>query len=117
MPELINLADKLALFTDRWSPKIVAYFNGHEVMVAKLEGEFPWHSHPDTDDFFLVLRGHIRIETEQGNVELGPGEMYVVPRGVLHRPVAEREAHVLLIEKTGTPNTGDPATAAIKIEL
>jgi mannose-6-phosphate isomerase-like protein (cupin superfamily) len=114
MPEAVNLADKLALFADRWAPKIVARFNDHEVMVAKLEGEFPWHSHAETDDFFLVLHGHIRIETEQGNVELGPGELYVVPRGVLHRPVAEREAHVLLIEAAGTPNTGDPATAAVK---
>lgn len=117
MPEAVNLAEKLALFTDRWSPKIVAHFNGHDAMVVKLEGEFPWHSHPGTDDFFLVLYGRIRIETEQGNVELGPGELYVVPRGVLHRPVAEREAHVLLIEIAGTPNTGDAATASIKVEL
>jgi mannose-6-phosphate isomerase-like protein (cupin superfamily) len=117
MPEAINLAEKLALFDERWSPRIVGHFNGHEVMVVKLEGEFPWHSHAETDDFFLVLQGRIRIETAQGDVELGPGELYVVPRGVLHRPVAETEAHVLLIETAGTPNTGDPATAAIKVEL
>ena len=117
MPEAVNLAEKLALFTERWSPRIVSHFNGHEVMVAKLAGEFPWHSHRETDDFFLVLDGRIRLETEQGNVELGPGELYVVPRGVLHRPVAEREAHVLLIETAGTPNTGDPATAAVKVEI
>jgi mannose-6-phosphate isomerase-like protein (cupin superfamily) len=117
MPEAVNLAEKLALFSERWAPKIVAGFNGHEVMVAKLEGEFPWHSHAETDDLFLVLDGRIRLETEQGNVELGPGELYVVPRGVLHRPVAEREAHVLLMEAAGTPNTGDPATAAVKVEL
>ena len=117
MPDAVNLADKLARFADRWSPKIVARFNGHDVMVAKLEGEFPWHSHAETDDFFLVLHGQVRIETERGNVELGPGELYVVPRGVLHRPVAEREAHVLLIETAGTPNTGDPATATVKVEL
>lgn len=117
MPQAVNLADKLALFAERWSPRIVAYFNAHEVMVAKLEGAFPWHAHPDTDDFFLVLDGHVRIETEQGNVELDAGELYIVPQGMLHRPVAEREAHVLLIEKAGTPNTGDPATAAVKVEV
>ena len=117
MPEAVNLSEKLALFTERFSPKIVARFNGHEVMVAKLEGAFPWHVHADTDDFFLVLEGRIRIETEEGDVELGPGDLYVVPRGVRHRPVAEREAHVLLIETAGTPNTGDPATAAVKVEL
>lgn len=117
MPEAINLAAKLALFDERWSPRIVGHFNGHELMVVKLEGEFPWHSHAETDDFFLVLAGRVRIETELGNVELGPGELYVVPRGTLHRPVAEAEAHVLLIETAGTPNTGDPATAAIKVEI
>ncbi len=117
MPEAVNLARKLALFDERWAPKIVSRFNGHDVMVAKLEGAFPWHAHPETDDFFLVLDGRIRIETEQGDVELGPGELYVVPRGVRHRPVAEAEAHVLLIETAGTPNTGDPATAAKKVEL
>ena len=117
MPKAVNLAQKLALFDERWSPKIVAHFNSHEVMVVKLEGEFPWHSHPETDDFFLVLDGRIRVETEQGNVELGPGELYVVPRGVLHRPVAEAEAHVLLIEAAGTPNTGDRATAAVKVVI
>jgi mannose-6-phosphate isomerase-like protein (cupin superfamily) len=117
MPNAVDLAAKLALFDERWSPKIVARFNGHEVMVAKLEGEFAWHVHDETDDFFLVLKGRIRIETDQGDVELGPGELYVVPRGVRHRPVAAAEAHVLLIETAGTPNTGDPATAAKKIEI
>ena len=117
MPDPVNLAAKLALFAERWSPKIVARLNGHEVMVAKLEGEFPWHVHDDTDDFFLVLAGRVRIETGQGDVELGPGELYVVPRGVRHRPVAEAEAHVLLIGRAGTPNTGDPATAAVKVEI
>lgn len=117
MPDPVNLAAKLALFSEHWSPRIVARFNGHEVMVAKLQGEFPWHVHADTDDLFLVLDGRIRIETEQGDVELGPGELHVVPRGVRHRPVAAAEAHVLLIERDGTPNTGDPATAAAKVEI
>ena len=117
MPQPVNLAAKLALFSERWTPKVVARFNGHEVMVAKLEGEFPWHVHDATDDLFLVLEGRIRIETEQGDVNLGPGELYVVPKGIRHRPVAEAEAHVLLVETEGTPNTGDPATAAVKSDI
>lgn len=112
-----NLAAKLALSDERWSPRIVGRFNGHEAMVAKLERAFPWHVHEDTDDFFLVLAGGVRLETEAGNVELGPGELYVVPKGVRHRPVAKAEARVLLIETVGKPNTGDPATAAAKTEI
>jgi mannose-6-phosphate isomerase-like protein (cupin superfamily) len=114
MPKAVSLAEKLGMFTDHWSPKIVTTFNGHDVMVVKFQGEFPWHSHTDTDDFFLVLKGNVTVQTHEGDVRLGPGELYVVPKGVEHRPVAEEEAHVLLIEPTGTPNTGDPATAALK---
>jgi mannose-6-phosphate isomerase-like protein (cupin superfamily) len=113
----INLTQKLASFDAFWSPKIVAEFNGHDVMVVKVKGEFVWHSHPDTDDFFLVLEGRLRIEMRDGDVELGPGEMHVVPRGIEHRPVALEEAHLLLIEPAGTPNTGDPATAASKTRI
>jgi mannose-6-phosphate isomerase-like protein (cupin superfamily) len=83
-------------------------------MVVKVKGEFVWHSHPDTDDLFLVLDGKLRIEFRDGKIELGPGQMYVVPRGVEHRPVADEETHILLIEPAGTPNTGDPLTAAAK---
>ena len=115
--EAVRLAEKLATFSERWSPRIVAGFNGHDVMVVKVEGPFIWHDHPDTDDFFLVLSGRLTIETEQGNVDLGPGELYVVPRGIKHRPVAHGEAHLLLIEPAGTPNTGDPATAATKVHI
>ncbi len=114
MPQAINLAEKLTKFSDHWSPKIVSAFNGHDIMVVKVKGEFNWHDHADSDDFFLVLKGSIRIETEQGNVTLNPGELYVVPRGVKHRPVADEEAHLLLIEPAGLPNTGDDATAAVK---
>lgn len=114
MPQAINLAEKLTKFSDHWSPKIVSGFNGHDIMVVKVKGEFNWHDHADSDDFFLVLKGSIRIETEQGNVTLNPGELYVVPRGVKHRPVAEEEAHLLLIEPAGLPNTGDDATSAVK---
>ncbi|HEY0626727.1 MAG TPA: cupin domain-containing protein [Allosphingosinicella sp.] len=110
----INLEEKLAAFSDLWSPKIVGAFNGHDLMVVKVKGEFNWHSHADTDDFFLVLKGRLTIDLRDGPVTLGPGEFYVVPRGVEHRPVAEEETHILLIEPAGTPNTGDAATAAVK---
>jgi mannose-6-phosphate isomerase-like protein (cupin superfamily) len=110
----IRLADKLALFSDHWSPKIVSQFNGHDVMVVKVRGAFVWHSHADTDDFFLVLKGALTIQLRDGDVHLGPGDLYVVPKGVEHRPVAEEETHLLLIEPRGTPNTGDAATAAVK---
>jgi mannose-6-phosphate isomerase-like protein (cupin superfamily) len=112
MQDKIDLADRLRTFSDHWAPRTVARFNGHDVMVVKVRGEFVWHSHPDTDDFFLVLDGHVDIEMRDRTVTLGPGEMYIVPKGVEHRPVAREEAHLLLIEPTGTPNTGDPATAA-----
>jgi len=114
MPEAVNLAEKLSLFSEHWSPKIVASYNGNDIMVVKFDGEFPMHSHPDTDDFFLVLEGHVTIETEDGNVDLKPGELYVVPKGVMHRPIAHGETKVLLIEPQGTPNTGDADTAAVK---
>ena len=86
-------------------------------MLTKLHGEFVWHSHEDTDDFFMVLAGELMIELRDGDVTLGPGEIYVVPAGVEHRPVAREEVHVLLIERAGTPNTGDPATAAERREI
>lgn len=86
-PEAINLADKLSQFSEHWSPKIVSQFNGNDIMVVKVQGEFVWHDHHDTDDFFLVLDGQVRIETEDGNVTLGPGHLYVVPKGKKHRPV------------------------------
>jgi mannose-6-phosphate isomerase-like protein (cupin superfamily) len=113
----INLADKLDGFADLWSPKIVGAFNGHDVMVVKANGEFNWHSHPDTDDLFLVLSGRLTIQMRDGDVVLGPGEMYVVPKGVEHCPRADEETHLLIIEPAGTPNTGDPETAAIKTKI
>jgi mannose-6-phosphate isomerase-like protein (cupin superfamily) len=116
-PEAINLAQKLSLFAEHWSPKIVASFNGHDVMAVKVKGRFLWHSHPETDDFFLVLKGRLRIEMREDAVTLGPGELYVVPRGVEHCPVAEEETELLLIEPARTPNTGDPRTAAAKMKI
>jgi mannose-6-phosphate isomerase-like protein (cupin superfamily) len=108
----VNLAAKLATFSEYFQPRTVGEFNGHDLMVAKLKGPFTWHAHDDTDDFFLVLAGRLTIELRDRTVTLGPGELFVVPRGVEHRPVADEEVHLLLIERTGTPNTGDPATAA-----
>lgn len=107
----VNLHDKLSQFSEYWSPKTVAEFNNHDIMVVKAKDEFTWHSHPDTDDFFLVLQGHLTIELRDTNIELGPNELFVVPKGVEHRPVAEGEVHLLIIEPTGTPNTGDVQTA------
>lgn len=103
----VNLARKLSLFDDRWQPKIVARFNGNDVRIVKVEGEFVWHKHDDTDDFFLVLSGHLTIQLRDRNVELDEGELFVVPRGVEHCPRADAEAHVLLIEPAGTVNSGD----------
>ena len=110
--DVINLAEKLATFSEHYRPRTVGTFNGHDLMVVKLKGPFTWHKHDDTDDFFLVLKGRLRIELRDRSVELDPGEIFVVPKGVEHRPVADEEVHLLLIEPTGTPNTGDPDTAA-----
>lgn len=114
MSEKVSLAAKLALFDEHWSPKIVARFNDNDVRIVKVKGEFVWHSHDETDDLFLVLDGHLTIQLRDGNVELDKGELYVVPRGVEHCPRADEEACVLLLEPSGTVNTGDaggPLTA------
>jgi mannose-6-phosphate isomerase-like protein (cupin superfamily) len=108
----INLAEKLATFTEHWQPRTIGQFNKHDLMVVKVKGEFVWHKHNDTDDFFLVLKGRVTIRMRDRNITLGPGELFVVPKGVEHCPVAEEEAHLLLIEPTGTPNTGNTETAA-----
>jgi mannose-6-phosphate isomerase-like protein (cupin superfamily) len=109
--EPIRLAEKLASFTEHFQPRTVATFNGHDVMVVKALGEFVWHKHDETDDLFLVLRGELTIELRDRSVTLRAGDLFVVPKGVEHRPVAKEEVHVLLIEPSGTPNTGDRATA------
>jgi mannose-6-phosphate isomerase-like protein (cupin superfamily) len=114
----VNLAGKLATFDEAFQPKIVGRFNGHKLMVAKTRGEFVWHSHPDTDDFFYVVKGKLTIQLRDGDVELGEGDVYVVPAGVEHCPRAEPEAHILLIERDGTPNTGDAdAEPAPEVEI
>ena len=109
-----NLAEKLATFSEHWQPRTIGQFNGHDLMVVKAQGEFVWHKHDDTDDFFLVLKGVLTIELRESKVTLRAGELFVVPKGVEHRPVAEEEVHLLLIEPSGTPNTGDAATAAAR---
>ena len=112
MQQVIDLNAKLATFEGHWQPRTVCEYNGHDVMVVKVEGEYRWHEHPDTDDFFLVLQGELEIDLPERTVKLKPGQLFVVSRGVQHRPRALKETHLLLIEPTGTPNSGDPATAA-----
>ena len=106
-PDTINLADKLALFSDHWNPRIVGRYNGNEVRVSKLKGEFVWHSHAETDELFLVLKGRLNIEFRDGVRTLGPGEFLVVPKGVEHRPVAPDEVELLIMDREGEPNTGE----------
>ena len=116
--EVINLREKLSRFSEHWSPKLVAELNGQHVKLAKLQGEFVWHSHTHEDELFLVLEGQLTLEFRDRTLELRPGELVVVPRGVEHRPVCAGEVHVLLFEPSTTWNTGaeddpraqDPAT-------
>jgi mannose-6-phosphate isomerase-like protein (cupin superfamily) len=117
MRDKVNLKEALALFSDYFAPRVIGQFNHHDIMVVKLKGEFIWHKHDDTDDFFYVLSGRLVIHLRHGEIVLNPGDLYVVPRGMEHMPVAENEAHVLLIEVRGTPNTGDTSTAARRREI
>jgi len=113
--EKVNLDEKLALFDEHWQPKIVGRYNDNELRVVKVKGEFVWHKHDDTDDLFLVLDGHLTIQLRDGDVELDPGELFVVPRGIEHCPRANEEAALLLIEPRGTVNTGDASGALTAI--
>jgi mannose-6-phosphate isomerase-like protein (cupin superfamily) len=103
----INLEDKLSKFSEQWQPKIIAQMNDYHFKIAKVQGEFIWHDHPETDEVFIVLKGTLQLQLRDGIVVLNEGEMYVVPKGVEHKPVAESECHILLIEPAGTVNTGD----------
>ncbi len=105
--EKVNLAQKLGLFTDYWSPKVVGELNGQQVKLVKLKGEFVWHHHAEEDELFLVLKGRLVIKLRDGEIVLDEGEFVVVPRGVEHLPVAEEEVHVLLLEPASTLNTGN----------
>lgn len=107
MAHPVDLRDKLSFFSEHWSPKVVARLNDYEVKVAKLKGEFVWHTHDDTDELFLVIDGTLTIQLRDGDVTLGPGQLYVVPRGVEHCPVTDGEVSVVLIEPQGVVNTGE----------
>jgi mannose-6-phosphate isomerase-like protein (cupin superfamily) len=111
MDDRIDLAEKLALLEGSYQPGIVGYLNDYKLVVVKVRGEFVWHSHADTDDFFLVLRGRLTIQLRDRDVVLEEGQLFVVPRGVEHCPKADEETHVLLIEPRGTANTGDAGGA------
>ncbi len=111
----VDLAERLSLFTDHWSPKVVARMNDYEIKVVKVQGEFVWHTHDDTDELFFVLSGKLTIQLRDGDVSLREGQLFVVPRGVEHCPIARGEVHAMLIEPAGVVNTGDaggPLTAA-----
>jgi len=105
--DVIDIAGKFSHITDLWSPRIVAAFNDNHVKLARIEGEFVWHRHDDTDELFIVHSGHLRIEMKDRTVALGPGSLFVVPRGAPHRPVADGPVELILIEPRGTRNTGD----------
>jgi mannose-6-phosphate isomerase-like protein (cupin superfamily) len=109
--EPLDIAEKLSLVSEHWSPKVVARLNDYEIKVVKLKGEFVWHTHDDTDELFLVIDGELTIQLRGGDVMLSPGQMYVVPRGVEHCPIADGEVHAVLIEPVGVVNTGDAGGA------
>jgi mannose-6-phosphate isomerase-like protein (cupin superfamily) len=106
MSRAVDLQERLSRFSDHWSPKVVARLNDYEVKVVKVQGEFTWHTHDDTDELFLVIEGELTIQLREGDVTLGPGQLYVVPRGVEHCPRADGEVSALLIEPAGVVNTG-----------
>ena len=103
----INLQQKLSLFTEQWQPKVIAEMNDYQFKVVRLQGDFVWHSHCDTDETFIVIEGNLRIDFRDGAVHIGSGEMFVVPKGVEHKPYAEHEVKLMLIEPRGIRNTGD----------
>ena len=111
MTDKVDLSEKLATLEEYFSPRIVGELDGYKLEVVKAKGEFVWHAHPESDDFFLVLAGRLTIQLRDRDLELGPGELFVVPCGVEHCPRADEEAHLLLIEAKGTPNTGDAGGA------
>jgi len=110
-PQVVNLAEKFALIGEHWSPKTVATVNDYDVRLVTVLGEFTRHTHPDTDEFFLVISGELTIRMDAGDVTLRPGEVYVVPAGVAHQPVAEAETRIVLFEPSGVVNTGDAGGA------
>ena len=107
--EPINFEDKFGLFDELWSPRVVAEMNDYQFKIVKVKGDFVWHDHPETDETFIVLEGSLRIDLRDGAVHIGKGEMYVVPKGIEHKPFAENEVKILLIEPRGVVNTGAAA--------
>ena len=110
MLKAININDKLNKFSDLWSPKVIAEMNDYQFKLAKVKGEFVWHSHKETDETFIVLNGELFIEFRDKKIKLNKGELYIVPKGVEHKPYAENECHIMLIEPKGIINTGDKST-------
>ena len=105
--EPINIKEKLAKFSELWSPRIIAQMNDYHFKIAKVQGEFDWHSHPETDEVFVIMKGQLQIQFRDGSVTLNEGDIFVVAKGVEHKPVAEQECHIMLVEPAGTVNTGD----------
>lgn len=116
-PAVVNLAEKLASFSDHWNPRIVARYNGNEVRIAKVDGIFTWHAHADTDELFLCLAGDFAVEFRDGLRRLAPGELLVVPKGTEHRPVATGECQILMLDREGEPNTGANPSAYTRTTL
>ena len=116
-PLPVNLDEKFATFSDHWNPRIVGRYNGNEIRIAKVEGAFSWHSHAETDELFLVLSGDFAIEFRDGLRPVAPGELIVVPKGVEHRPVANGECRIMMLDREGEPNTGNSPSAYTRAEL
>ena len=113
LPTVINLEEKFGKFTEQWTPKVVAQVNDFQFKLARLQGDFVWHRHADTDEVFQVVRGELRVDFRDGSVALSAGEMLVIPAGVEHKPYAEKECQVMLFVRTGTINTGDAQESAL----
>ena len=113
----VNLAERFSLFNEHWQPKIVGQLNGQHVKLAKLKGEFVWHSHENEDEFFMVIKGHLTIKLKDETIELDEGEFYIVPKGVEHLPIADEEAHIMMFEPKDTLNTGDVSSNRTVTEL
>tara|TARA_B110000003_G_scaffold120379_1_gene122823 strand:+ start:302 stop:670 length:369 start_codon:yes stop_codon:yes gene_type:complete len=114
-----NINDKFKLFSQQWQPKVIATMNDYEFKIAKIEGEFIWHSHKETDETFIVIKGEIKIKFRDGSVKVKEGEMFVVPAGVEHKPISKKESQIMLIEPKGVVNTGEevPNTLTAKNDV
>ena len=117
MIEVVNLTKKFSLITEHWDPKIIAQLNDYHLKIAKIEGEFVWHSHPETDEMFLVIDGELTIHLRDGLLHLKQGELCVIPKGMEHKPAAERECQILMVEPAGTVNTGNAGGELTKEEI